>query len=1158
MGIFQKIFGSRNQRELKKLQPIVDRINGLEPTFKAKSDDELKAMTPEFKRKLDKGATIDEILPEAFAVVREASVRRTGMRHYDVQLIGGMVLHQGKIAEMRTGEGKTLVATLPTYLNALTGQGVHVVTVNDYLAKRDAEWMGRIHGQLGLSTGVIVNGLDDFERQTNYNCDITYGQNNEFGFDYLRDNMKKSPDRMVQRGLVYAVVDEVDSILIDEARTPLIISGQGEASADLYGKVDRLIPRLKREVDYTVDEKAHSAMLTDDGVERIEKLLGVDNLYEASNIQLVHHVAQALRAHTLYKRNVNYLVEDGKVVIISEDTGRKMEGRRWSDGLHQAIEAKEGVRVEEENQTLATVTFQNYFRLYKKLAGMTGTADTEAQELHQIYKLDVSVIPTNKPMIRTDHPDLVYKNEAGKFRAVVTDVEDCHKRGQPVLVGTVSVEKSEVVANLLKAKGLPFNVLNAKQHQREAAIVAQAGRKSAITIATNMAGRGTDIVLGGNFEAMAKDALAEEKSRLAETAQASQPAAPNGGDGGGGGDGGVAEPYRGSTEPAFDEDKLHAELLAKFKAQCEAEREEVLAAGGLKIVGTERHESRRIDNQLRGRSGRQGDPGSSRFYLSLQDDLLRIFGLDRMTGLMERLGLEEDVPIESPMVTRSIEGAQKKVEGRNFDQRKNVLEYDDVMNQQRKTIYALRRQILEGRYHREPTDEETKQGITPEPVTVSGDWTIESLTPEVRGILGGHTAVHRLVPEGKTEADAPVFDPQVAVKDGMIALPPNLVVAAGDAVVYRAGGEPPIERLTDGETYYAIAAEPGHVALARTKDDARKGVAVAIGAKQGMIAFVKTKVAERDEVLARGESAGDTRPGWRVLRGEVWRQFGVLLDLEKRYELGRAELLDWVTREVAASLIQQRERMYDLSDARMAAVIERVLSPEVADDEWDWDELEDSLQEQFAGEFDISPGTPDEVGTQVWPLIEKRLAEREKELSRAWLMYFLRDFALNEIDEQWIEHLKMMDGLREGIGLQGYGQKDPKKEYKRIGFDMFREMMDRIQANTVTKLFRVQIQREEEQVPQLQQKERQMEEHGVANKSEDEAAEPKAAAQPRRGGRGRAGQAARPGAGEGDGAKAEPVRRDRPKVGRNDPCPCGSGKKYKKCHGKDEEAAASE
>jgi len=1090
MGIFQKIFGSRNQRELRKLQPIVDRINGLEPSLKAKSDDELRAMTGDFKRRLDKGATLDEVLPEAFALVREASVRRTGMRHYDVQMIGGIVLHQGKIAEMRTGEGKTLVATLPTYLNALVGQGVHVVTVNDYLAKRDAEWMGRIHSVLGLTTGVIVHGLDDVARQNNYNCDITYGQNNEFGFDYLRDNMKESPDRMVQRGLNYAVVDEVDSILIDEARTPLIISGQGEASADLYEKVDRLIPRLKREVDYTVDEKAHSAMLTDDGVERIEKLLGVDNLYAASNIMLVHHVTQALRAHTLYKRNVNYLVENNKVIIISEDTGRKMEGRRWSDGLHQAIEAKEGVPVEEENQTLATVTFQNYFRLYKKLAGMTGTADTEAQELHQIYKLDVSVIPTNRPMIRKDHPDLVYKNEAGKFRAVVADVEDCHKRGQPVLVGTVSVEKSEVVANLLKAKGLPFNVLNAKQHQREAAIVAQAGRKAAITIATNMAGRGTDILLGGNPEAMAKDALAEERAKLAETVDGAQPVAPAGDD--------PAEPYRGSIEPQVDEEARYQELLARYKQQCDAEREEVLAAGGLKIVGTERHESRRIDNQLRGRAGRQGDPGASRFYLSLQDDLLRIFGLDKMTGLMERLGLEEDVPIESPMVTRSIENAQKKVEGRNFDQRKNVLEYDDVMNQQRKTIYALRRQILEGRYHREPTEDEAKQGIVPEPVTSSGDWTIESLTPELKLYLGGQTADSQPAPAGGADAGGP---------------------------------------------------------------------------RRGLIDLVKTVVQERDDLIARGEPVPEriqrlagTRPGWRVLRFEIWRQFGVLLQLEKRYDLPRDELLDSITRDVAASLIQQRERMYDLCDARMAAVIERVLSPDVPDDEWDWDELEDALQEQFATQFDLSPGTPDEVAAHVWPVIERRLAEREKELSRAWLMHFQRQFALTEIDEQWIEHLKTMDALREGIGLQGYGQKDPKKEYKKIGFDMFREMMDRIQANSVTKLFRVQIQREEEQaqVPQLQHKERHLEEHGVANKSDDEVAAAveqdssarQVAAQNKRAARGRPAQGAR--GGDGDGARAEPVRRERPKVGRNDPCPCGSGKKYKKCHGKDEEAAASE
>ncbi len=856
MGLIQKIFGSKNQRELNKLRPNVVRINELEATYKAKSDDELKAMTAELKQKLDNGASLDDILCDAFAVVREASVRTTGMRHYDVQMIGGMVLHQGRIAEMRTGEGKTLVATLPTYLNALEGKGVHVVTVNDYLAKRDAEWMGRIHGFLGLTTGVIVHGLDDFERQRNYNMDITYGQNNEFGFDYLRDNMKTSPDRMVQRGLHYAVVDEVDSILIDEARTPLIISGSAEASGDLYVKVDRLIPRLQREVDYTVDEKAHQAMLTDDGVEKMEKLLGVDNLFEATNIQLVHHVQQALRAHTLYKRNVNYLVEDGKVVIVDEHTGRKMPGRRWSDGLHQAIEAKEGVEVEEENQTLATVTFQNYFRMYKKLAGMTGTADTEASEFHEIYKLTVTVIPTNKPIARKDMPDLVYKNEAGKFRAVAQDIEDCHKRGQPVLVGTVSVEKSEVVANFLKQKGVPFNVLNAKQHQREASIVAQAGRKGAITIATNMAGRGTDILLGGNPEAMAKDALQEEKDKLALKPELAAADAPDT-------DG---EPHRGFTTPQFDEEKRYAELLAHFKKQCEEEREEVLAAGGLKIIGTERHESRRIDNQLRGRAGRQGDPGSSRFYLSLQDDLLRIFGLDRMTGLMERLGLEEDVPIESPMVTKSIENAQKKVEGRNFDMRKNVLEYDDVMNQQRKTIYSLRRQILEGRYHPEPTEEQEKEGFVPEPVKESGDWTQETIRPDVKKTL------------------------------------------------------------------------------------------------DKMITELKGKVADRDAALARGEPVGDTRPGWRVLRAEIWRQFGTWLDIEKRYD--KDDLLDWAATEVAASLIQQRERLYDLAHTQMANVVEHVLDPEVGEDEWDWNQLDEALAENFDIPFELDHGTPDEANAR--------------------------------------------------------------------------------------------------------------------------------------------------------------------------------------------------
>src|SRR5262252_9489183 len=706
--VAKKIFGTKNARVIKGMRPIVEHINSLEPAMQAKSDAELMAMTPAFRQRLANGERLDDILPEAFAVCREAGRRVLGMRHFDVQLMGGMVLHRGGIAEMKTGEGKTLVATLAVYLNALESKGVHVITVNDYLARRDSEWMGRIYKFLGMTVGIVVHGLTDVERQQSYRSDIAYGTNSEFGFDYLRDNMKESIERYVQRDLHFAIVDEVDSILIDEARTPLIISGPAEESADLYQKVNAIIPGLRKDIDYTVDEKAHSSILTDTGIERVEQRLGVGNLYNPQNIEWLHHVTQALRAHTLYKRDVNYLIEEGKIIIVDEFTGRKMPGRRWSDGLHQAIEAKEGVEVQEENQTLATISYQNYFRIYKKLSGMTGTADTEAEEFHKIYKLDVTVVPTNKDMQRKDADDVVYKNEKGKFRASVDEIEDCYKRGQPVLVGTVSVEKSEVVASLPRKKNIPHSVLNAKQHEREAFIVAQAGRKGAVTISTNMAGRGTDIILGGNAEFMARAEVDPEN--------AGKP---------------------GHELPPEKENDFK-EALARFKAICDPEKQEVIAAGGLHILGTERHESRRIDNQLRGRAGRQGDPGSSRFYLSLEDDLMRIFGAERITGLMERLGMEEDVPIEHPWINKSIETAQKKVEGHNFDIRKNLLEYDDVMNQQRKTIYALRRQILEGRYAPEPSDEEKKKGKTaadsPVP-TESGKHTVESLAGVVRPTL---------------------------------------------------------------------------------------------------------------------------------------------------------------------------------------------------------------------------------------------------------------------------------------------------------------------------------------------------------------------------------------------------------------------------------------
>jgi preprotein translocase subunit SecA len=659
----RKVFGSKNDRELKRLRPAVARINELETEFERKDRDTLRGLIAQWKERIssienddDREDALWDLMPEVFAAVREAAKRTLGQRHFDVQLIGGMVLHQGKIAEMKTGEGKTLVATLPAVLNALAGRGVHVVTVNDYLARRDAEWMGRIYNFLGLSVGVIVHGLNDQQRKHAYNCDITYGQNNEFGFDYLRDNMKFNLEDYVQREHYYAIVDEVDSILIDEARTPLIISGASEESTETYYVVDRVIPRLRAGEHFTVDEKLRTASLTEEGVTRVEQLLGIDNLYDPRNILLLHHVTQALKAHTLFKRDVEYVVKDGQVVIVDEFTGRLMPGRRWSDGLHQAIEAKENVRIETENQTLATITFQNYFRMYKKLAGMTGTADTEAREFKEIYNLDVVVIPTNMPMIRVDNHDVVYKTEREKFDAVIEEIKDCHQRGQPVLVGTVSIEKSERVANLLKKTGIKYAVLNAKNHEREAEIVAQAGRFGAVTISTNMAGRGTDIVLGGNPEGLA----------AAET---------------------------GTKDPA---DPKFQEALAKYRVQCAAEREEVLKAGGLHILGTERHESRRIDNQLRGRAGRQGDPGSSRFYLSLEDDLLRIFGADRLKGLMGRIGMEDGVPIEHRWISRAIENAQKKVEAHNFDIRKHLLEYDDVMNKQREVVYHRRRELLSG------------------------------------------------------------------------------------------------------------------------------------------------------------------------------------------------------------------------------------------------------------------------------------------------------------------------------------------------------------------------------------------------------------------------------------------------------------------------------
>jgi preprotein translocase subunit SecA len=713
-SLLKKIVGSKNDRELKRLQHAVEQINALEPAIKGLDDSALVAKTTEFRTRLQEGETLDDLLFEAFAVVREAAVRVLGMRHFDVQLIGGMVLHSGKIAEMKTGEGKTLMATLPVYLNALAGKGVHVITVNDYLAKRDAEWMGKVYNFLGMQVDCVVHGLSDEERKAAYRADITYGTNNEFGFDYLRDNMKFALEDYVQRDLYYAIVDEVDSILIDEARTPLIISGPSNVTSELYYAAEKVIPRLKKGEmtedrdgtigrsmktytgDYTVDEKSKTATLTEEGVLNLEKLLNIDNLYEPGNMAMLHHVNQALRAHAIFKRDVDYVVKDGEVIIVDEFTGRLMPGRRWSDGQHQAIEAKEGLKIEKENQTLATITFQNYFRMYEKLAGMTGTADTEAAEFNEIYKLDVVVMPTNKPMVRIDQADVIYKTGKEKFLAVIEDIIHSHESGQPVLVGTITIEDSEALSEMLKKRGIAHNVLNAKQHDREAEIVAQAGRKGALTIATNMAGRGTDIVLGGNAEMMAKREAAN----------------------------------------AEDPEQAYAQALEKYTALCVAEKQEVLAAGGLYILGTERHESRRIDNQLRGRSGRQGDPGESRFFMSLEDDLLRIFGSHRVSFVMEKLKVPENEAIEHGMISKAIEGAQKKVEAHNFEIRKHLIDYDDVMNRQREVIYRQRKEVLAGENVRETIEaildemvEDMVATFCPDKTTPA-EWNWENLTTD--------------------------------------------------------------------------------------------------------------------------------------------------------------------------------------------------------------------------------------------------------------------------------------------------------------------------------------------------------------------------------------------------------------------------------------------
>src|SRR5688572_8734652 len=1107
-AVLAKIFGTKHEREMKALRPIVAAMNDLEPRMQSLSDDELAAKTPEFKQRFENGESLDDLLPEAFAVVREAGRRALGMRHYDVQMIGGVTLHRGKIAEMKTGEGKTLVATLAAYLNALEGKGVHVVTVNDYLARRDAEWMGRLYGFLGLSTGVVVAQQGDVEKKRAYRCDITYGQNNEFGFDYLRDNMKFSIYDYAQRPLNFAIVDEVDSILVDEARTPLIISGPGETASEKYTIISDLVPRLRKDEHYVVDEKAHSVTLTEEGIVQAQKLLRqkgvtkIENLYEPVNLESLHILNQCLRAHTLYKRDQQYMVTaDGKVVIIDEFTGRTLTGRRWSDGLHQAVEAKEHVPIQDESRTLATISFQNLFRLYRKLAGMTGTADTEASEFKKIYNLDVVVIPTNKNIKRSDQEDLVYKTEKEKFKAVAKEIEDCRAKGQPVLVGTTSVEKSEALARLLERKSIPHNVLSAKQHEREAYVVAQAGRKAAVTVATNMAGRGTDILLGGNPEMIARF----------EVMQAAD------------------EALKADREAL---DAKIKEVTEHYIAQCESEKREVLAAGGLHILGTERHESRRIDNQLRGRAGRQGDPGSSRFFLSLEDDLMRIFAGDRVQMLMDRLGMEEDVPIEHPWVTRAVENAQKKVEERNFDIRKHLLEYDDVMNQQRKSIYTLRRQVLEGRYQSVPTEDEAKRGEKPTSLAKDGPSAElrEHVAPIVRDMLRVHGAP----------------------------LPPD-------------------------------DAQPEQIA------------------------------AYRQQVMAMPvEQLGELRVD--ALERDVYTWFGCQVALED-VKTQPAKAFERLEREVTLALTEQQERLLDVLDEIVGTMVERACPPKKHWEDWDINGLVAAFQEQFgfpANESIRSKTDSLEIAATLYEQAEAVLKKKEQEFTSTHFLRLFRTLFLQEIDKQWLEHLSHMDHLRDGIGLRGYGQRDPKKEYKREGYDLFVQTLQSIKASVVDKMFHVQRLTEREVAEAEAQRRRQVEaqqralsaQHPGEAPEEQGAQKAPPAAAPQQAQMQRVTIAARhsqaaqqaalmaqarrlaamqqgpqagraPSAQQGGGApgpnadamaqaraRAEQAARQvaaaraaqqaqrapAPKLGRNDPCHCGSGKKYKNCHMKDDQA----
>jgi preprotein translocase subunit SecA len=963
--VLKAMLGTQHEREIKRLRPMVEAINRREAELAKLSDAGLQAKTAELKQKLANGASLDDLRFDAFAALREASKRALGMRHYDVQLVGGLVLHEGKIAEMKTGEGKTLVATLPCYLNALEGRGVHVVTVNDYLAKRDAEWMSRVYNFMGMSVGVVVPDQASADKARAYRCDITYGQNNEIGFDYLRDNMKFSIYDYAQRPLRFAIVDEVDSILIDEARTPLIISGAGHGVSEKYTRISDLIPSLHKVNYCQVDEKSRTVSLTEEGVIEAQRLLKragitrVENLYEATNLETLHVLNQCLRAHVLYRRDRDYMVTpDRKVLIIDEFTGRALAGRRWSEGLHQAVEAKEHVPIEEESRTLATISFQNLFRLYDKLAGMTGTADTEAAEFKNIYKLQVVVVPTNKPTERIDGEDRIYRTESEKLKAVTTEIEECYGGGQPVLVGTTSVEKSEALSQLLTRKRIPHKVLSAKQHEHEAAVIAQAGRTGAVTVATNMAGRGTDILLGGNpgmlarveVLASADDALRADRVALEQTI---------------------------------------SELAKTYQAKHEAERKAVIEAGGLHIIGTERHESRRIDNQLRGRAGRQGDQGSSRFFLSLDDDLCRISLGERAQQLAASSGVGTDQALTAPAVGRAVETAQAAIEQRNFDARKHMLDYDDVMNQQRRTIYGLRREVLEGRYRapdlEAPREAPASQAASPE--------LAEQIRPVLRSLVDAHS---------------------------------------------------------------------------------------------------------------QGEVSGE-------LERDVYEVFGCVLSVVSTTPDSSAAV-ERMEREVGLALTEQRERLLDMTDDVVSAMIARTCPANLPRDEWDMHAIASTFEEQFGfapdQRFTRLIEAP-QIAAELYAQAEQKLLQKERELTPAPFLRLFRLLFLQEIDKGWLEHLGQLDHVRDGIGLRGYGQLDPKKEYAREALALFTTTLDSIRSEVLRQLCRVERVTEEEL----------------------RAAEVRRGAPP-----------ASP------GAERKVAPGGQAKVGRNEPCPCGSGKKYKSCH----------